>query len=198
MRTNGSRRRVAMAALMAGGLFLVASVAVTHAAFTDNAILNLGTGDDASGIGNPNMFDIAVRDTNGVLQDASTHATAVVLTTTGGTQFSEDTPVVFSTHVVNREPGIVGAIVARLWDPDPVANDLYADLRFTITLDESATAVVTSATADEVNAANLTFADVVPGGEHVIHVSVLIVSGAGISVAGKATSLGVQFDGVSQ
>ncbi|MEB4616643.1 hypothetical protein [Leucobacter sp. M11] len=46
--------------VLAGGAILLVAVLATAAAFTDFARLNLGTGAEGSGVGNPDRFDIAV------------------------------------------------------------------------------------------------------------------------------------------
>ncbi|MGO4431732.1 hypothetical protein AB4Y88_00080 [Paenarthrobacter sp. RAF9] len=186
------------AAVVIAGAACIATVSTTDAAFTDHAAVNLGTGSAGSGLGNPTKFDIAIRDAGNVLQDAATPASAVVLPTTGGTQFSEDTAVVFTAQAANRNPGITGDVSVKVWDPDPVSNDLYDTLRFTVTLDGAGSPVLTNATASDVNAANLTFTNVAPGAQHSVRLSVVIAAGAGITVAGKATALGLQFNGVSR
>ncbi len=54
-RRSGTRRL-----LLAAGAVLLACGGVTAAAYTDAALVFLGTGSEGSGIGNPHRFDIAV------------------------------------------------------------------------------------------------------------------------------------------
>lgn len=191
--TSGARRLI----LSAGIVALIAAGA-TSAAYTDYANLNLGTGTAGSGIGNPNKFDIAVKDAAGVLQDASTRATAVVLPLTSGTKLKEGVPVRFDVTIANRAPGVLGDLKLSLYDPDPQASDLFESLRFTVYLDGSSTAAITLATADAVNAAGLGFTNVNPGAQRQVRVDAVIVQGAGLAVAGKSTAIGLQANGESR
>ncbi|UIN30693.1 hypothetical protein [Microbacterium binotii] len=194
-RTRTGRTRLALAS----GLILLSAVAFTAASFTDSALLNLGTGAANSGVGNPNRFDIAVRDGAGQWQDAASEAASVVLSPTTGTAFSETTPVTFEATFLNRAPGVAGDLTVKLWDPDPSATaDLFEHLRFTLYLDGSSTPAVTGATAAEVNAAGLLFSDVQPGGEHRVTVSATLAAGSGLSVLGKTTAVGVKAEGESR
>ncbi|MDQ1205228.1 hypothetical protein [Microbacterium sp. SORGH_AS_0862] len=186
-------------AALASGLLLASVVALSAASFTDNALLNFGTGAAGSGVGNPDKFDIAVLDAAGQWQDAASPSGAVVLSPTTGAAFSETTPVVFEATFLNRAPGVAGDLTLRLWDPDPAATgDLYDQLRFTVYLDGATTAAVTEATAADVNAAGLVFSDVQPGVEHRVTISAVLADGSGISVIGKTTAVGVMTEGESR
>ncbi|WP_028707468.1 hypothetical protein [Propionicicella superfundia] len=184
--------------VLAASALIVLGVASTSAAFTDHAVVNLGTGSPGSGVGNPNRFDIAIHDDDDVLQDADTRATAVVLSLTSGTALSETDPVVFDATVLNRDPGVAGDLSIQLYDPDPVTDDVFAALRFTIYLDGSPTASLTGLTSTEVNAAGLTITDVEPGEEHTIRVSAVLASGTALGNAGKTTQVGLQVEGESR
>lgn len=180
------------------GLALVAAVPLTTAAFTDTATVALGTGKASSAVGNPNRFDIAVKDTTGAWQDAGTSGAAVTLTATSGTAFSETDPVVFDVVVLNRAPGVSGDLVVTLWDPDATgATDLYAALRFTVTLDGGSTPAIVNATATAVNAATVAVRGAVPGVQHTVRVSALLAAGTGSAVLGQSTSVGVHVTGQS-
>ncbi|RKS90179.1 hypothetical protein DEU37_1499 [Microbacterium sp. AG790] len=196
--TRTSRPTGARRLILSAGVVAVIAAGATAAAYTDYANVSLGTGTPGSGIGNPNKFDIAVRDAGGTLQDAATRAAAVVLPLTSGTTFKEGVPVRFDVTVANRAPGVAGDLKLSLYDPDPQAADLFGSLRFTIYLDGSATAAIANATADAVNTAGLEFANVGPGVEHQVRVDAVIVQGAGIAVAGKSTAIGLQTNGESR
>jgi len=196
LRLRSGRTRLALSG--AALVTLLVGVGLTSAAYTDNATLNLGTGAPGSGIGNPNRFDIAVRDAAGALQDAATPGNAVVLPLTSGTLLSELTPVVLDVTVANRQPGLAGDLTLSVYDPDPVADDLFGSLRFTIFLDGSTTPAITGATAQQVADAGLRFEDVAPGVEHRVTVSVLIAANSGVAVAGKSTQIGLLTDGESR
>lgn len=196
LRRRSGRTRLVLAG--AALVTLVAGVGLTAAAYTDHATLNLGTGAPGSGVGNPDRFDISVRDAAGDLQDAATPGDAVILPLTSGTVLSELTPVVFDVTVVNREPGIAGDITLTLHDPDPVAGDLFGSLRFTVFLDGSTTPAVTDATAQQVADAALRLEDVAPGEERLVSVSVLVAANSGMDVAGKSTQIGLLADGESR
>lgn len=195
-RRRSGRTRLALSG--AALVTLLAGVGLTAAAYTDHATLNLGTGAPGSGIGDPDRFDIAVRDAAGQLQDAATPGEAVVLPLTSGTLLSELTPVVFDVTVVNREPGVAGDLTLTVHDPDPVADDLFDSLRFTVFLDGSTAPAVADATAQQVTDAGLRLDDVAPGEEHRVTVSVLVVADAGLAVAGKTTQIGLLTDGESR
>jgi len=196
--TRTSRPTGARRLILSAGVVAFIAAGATAAAYTDDASLNLGTGAEGSGLGNPNRFDIAVRDAAGTLQDASTRATAVVLPLASGTTFREGAPVRFDVTVANRDPGVAGDLKLSLYDPDPETADLFGSLRFTIYLDGSSTAAIDDATADAVNAAGLGFTDVGPGAQHQVRVDAVIVQGAGIAVAGKSTAIGLQTNGESR
>lgn len=192
-RRSGTRRL-----LLAAGAVLLACGGVTAAAYTDAALVFLGTGSEGSGIGNPHRFDIAVRDAQNELQDAVTRADAVVLPVTSDTVFTEGTPVRFDVTIANRTPGVTGDLMLSLYDPDPQSSDLFGSLRFSLYLDGSATPAITDATADTVNAAGLGFTAVEPGIEHHVRVDAVIATGAGLSVAGTSTAIGLQTNGTSR
>lgn len=185
-------------ALGAGAVVLILGAGTTAAAYTDFARLNLGTGAANSGLGNPNRFDIAVKDQAGVLQDAETPQGAVVLPLTTGAAFSETAPVQFDVTVANRQPGILGDLAVSVYDPDPEAADPFDKLLFTVYLDGSATPAISNASAAQVNQAGLRFIDVAPGQEHSVKLSVLLAQNSGAQVAGKSTQLGVLTNGESK
>lgn len=195
-RPRSGRTRLALAG--AALVTLLGGAGLTAAAYSDHATLTLGTGAPGSGIGDPDRFDIAVRDAAGRLQDATTPAESVVLPLTSGTLLSELTPVVFDVTVVDREPGIAGDLTLTVHDPDPVAGDLFGSLRFTVFLDGSTTPVVADATAQQVADAGLRLEDVAPGDEHRVTVSVLLAADSGLAVVGKATQIGLLVDGESR
>jgi len=192
---GSGRKRLALAS---GALVLAIGAGATAAAFTDVARLNLGTGAPGSGIGNPQRFDIAVKDSTGILRDAETPQAAVVLPLSAGTAFSETTPVQFDVTVANRQPGITGDLAVSLYDPDPVNQDLFGRLLFTVYLDGAATPAVANASADQVNQAGLVFRGVAPGQEHRISLSAILPANSGTQVIGKSTQLGVLTNGESK
>ncbi|MBB6403783.1 hypothetical protein [Arthrobacter sp. AZCC_0090] len=199
MRTSpfkaSGRKRFALAL---GASALVLGVGVTAAAYTDFAVVNLGTGAANSGIGNPNKFDIAVKDAGGILRDADTKATAVVLPLSSGTEFSETKAVQFDMTVANRQPGIIGDLSVSVYDPDPQNSDLFESLVFSVYLDGSATPAINNATAVQVNQAGLIFKDVAPGQEHRVKLSVVLAKNSATQVTGKSTQLGVLTNGESK
>lgn len=199
MRTSpfkaSGRKRLALAL---GASTLILGVGMTAAAFTDFAVVSLGAGVANSGIGNPNRFDIAVKDAGGILRDAESKATAVVLPLSSGTEFSETKAVQFDLTAANRQPGIIGDLAVSVYDPDPQASDLFDNLLFTVYLDGSATPAVENATAAQVNQAGLLFSDVAPGQEHRVKLSVLLAKDTGTQVTGKSTQLGVLTNGESK
>lgn len=188
------RARVTLA--VTGVLTLSMALGLTAAAYTDHATVNLGTGVAGSGIGNPDRFDIAVRDAAAVLHDAQTPEDALVLALTDGQHLSEISPVVFTVPVVNRDPGLPGDLTLSLYDPDPVPGDAFDSLCFTISVD--GTEAIAGATAQQVNDAGLRFDDVQPGQEHIVEISALLVADSGLDVAGKSTQIGLQADGESR
>jgi len=193
--SGSGRKRLALAS---GALVLAMGAATTAAAYTDFARLNLGTGAPGSGIGNPNRFDIAVKDNAGVLNDAATPESAVVLPLSAGTAFSETTPVQFDVTVANLRPGITGDLAVSLYDPDPVNQDLFGSLLFTVYLDGAATPAIANASAEQVNQAGLVFQDVAPGQERRIRLSAILPGNSGTQVIGKSTQLGVLTNGESK
>ncbi|MCA4134032.1 hypothetical protein [Arthrobacter sp. M4] len=184
--------------LILGAGALVIGATTTAAAYTDFARLNLGTGAAGSGLGNPNRFDIAVKDSANALQDAETPADAVVLPLTSGAAFSESAPVQFDVTVANRTPGVTGDLAVTLYDPDAQTDDLFDTLRFSVYLDGAATPAIANASAQQVNQAGLKFADVAPGQEHSIRVTAILPAGSGAMAPGKATQLGVLTNGESK
>lgn len=199
MRTSplkaSGRKRFALAL---GASTLVLGVGMTAAAYTDFAVVNLGTGAANSGIGNPNRFDIAVKDAGGILRDAETKANAVVLPLSSGAEFSETKAVQFDVTVANRQPGIIGDLAVSVYDPDPQNGDLFDSLLFTVYLDGAATPAVENASATQVNQAGLLFSDVAPGQEHRVKLSVLLAKNSATQVTGKSTQLGVLTNGESK
>lgn len=196
-RPRAGRRRLATIAGASGillGLGAFALVGPSAAAYQDQATVGLG----GAGIGNPNRFDIAIADADGAAQDAATPAEAVVLPTDGAAAFSEDAPVGFTAQVVNRDPGLAGDLTLTLTDPDPVEDDLWSSLRFTVVLDGAAEPAVAGATADEVNAAGLRFDAVAPGQTHTVHIDAVLAPDTAEAAAGKTTSIGLQVDGESR
>lgn len=180
--------------IAAAGILLFAGVGVTVANFTDAATLNLG-----NGIGDPRRFDIAVRDETGKLQDAVTPEEAVLLPLTRGQAFNEADPVAFEVRFENRDPGLPGDLTIRVFDPDPqAAAELFERLLFTVYLQGSPEPAISGATAAEVNAANLTETGVQPGGTVDVRLEAVIAPGAGVSVAGTATQLGLRAEGETQ
>lgn len=180
------------------GAALVTALGVTAAAYTDHATVNLGTGAPGSGVGNPRMFDIAIRDADSNLQDADTPANAAVLPFLSGTVLSEDTPVEFDATVTNRSSSIDGDLLVRVYDPDPSSGDPWAHLRFTVYLDGAGTAALTNATADSVNAADLGFTSVAAGESRQVRLSINLEAGAASTLVGKATQIGLRVDGESR
>ncbi|MGC4151976.1 MAG: hypothetical protein QM628_02705 [Propionicimonas sp.] len=195
MSQENPRRPSVAPLVLASSVLVFFGLAGTAAAFTDHALLNLGAG---GAIGNPNLFDIAIRDANGDLQDAATTADAVILPLTSGDVLSETNAVVFEAHVVNRDPGVAGDLLLRLYDPDEESGDVFADLRFTIYLDGASTAAAQGLTAAEVNAADLGFTEVDPGDEHTIRVSALLASGTAAAAEDKSTQIGLRVEGESR
>lgn len=198
-RAKGRRSGAVRLLLALAAATLVSSVALTAASYTDDAAANLGNGTANSGIGNPNKFDIAVRDSMGVLQDAATPASAVLLPLTSGTAFTETTPVVFEATFANRAPGIAGDLVFSIYDPDDTgATDLFRSLRYTLYLAGSSTPVVSNATADALNLAAATSSNVAPGATVSVRLEVVIATGSGMTVAGQNTQLGMTAQGESR
>lgn len=199
MRTSpfkaSGRKRLALAL---GASTLILGLGMTAAAFTDFAVVSLGAGVANSGIGNPNRFDIAVKDAGGILRDAESKATPVELPLSSGMEFSETKAVQFDLTAANRQPGIIGDLAVSVYDPDPQASDLFDNLLFTVYLDGSATPAVENATAAQVNQAGLLFSDVAPGQEHRVKLSVLLAKDTGTQVTGKSTQLGVLTNGESK
>lgn len=194
-----SPRRGRVRIILAAGLLIAGTATVTAAAYTDVALVNLGTGAPGSGVGNPHRFDIAVADAAGQWQDAPDAASAVVLQPVSGTSFSESSPVVFRATFLNRDPGVAGDLTVRLWDPDPTgAGDLFAMLRYTVTLDGASTPAISGATADQVNAAGLVLEDVQPGVQRRVEVSAVIAGGTGLAAMGTSTAVGIRAEGESR
>ena len=80
----------------------------------------------------------------------------------------------FDVTVANRQPGITGDLTVSLYDPDPLSQDLFGRLLFTVYLDGAATPAIANASADQVNQAGLVFQGVAPGQEHRISLSVIL------------------------
>lgn len=177
---------------------VLVGIAITAAAYSDRAVLSLGTGAAGSGLGNPVRFDIAARGPDGTLHDGASPQEAVPLTVEDGSKLSESSPVDFEVVLVNKAPGISGDLTLALYDPDPVADDLFDALRFTVYLDGSPTPVLADATPAQVVDERLTLEGLAPGEEHLVAVSVLIAEGSGLAVAGESTQIGLLVDGQSR
>lgn len=192
---QSGQRRV----LFSLGILCALSVAATSAAFTDHATLNFGTGAPGSGIGNPNRFDIAVKDASGTLQDAATPTAAVVLPLTTGTALSESSPVRLDVRFENRNPGVPGDLLLQVFDPDDTGEgDLFRNLRFTMYVNGSSTPAVTGATAGQLNAAAVTAPNVAPGDGVDVRYDILIAPGTGVASLGKTTQIGASAKGTSR
>ncbi len=185
-----SPRRGWLPGLVAVGLLPVLGVAATSAAFTDAAVLDLGASGAGAGIGNPDIFDIAVEDETGAYSDAATEADAVELSTTGSAVFSEDDPVALVVNIVNRPSSALGDVVIELYDPDPGAGDVFDVLRFDVYLAGSSTAAITGATADEVNQAGLVLDELTPAETRMVRLEVLL--GATPAIPGSSTRIGLR------
>lgn len=194
------RRLRARSSLTLGAVAVVsfAVAATTSAAFTDQATVNLGTGAAGSGLGNPRLFDIAVTDASAALQDAATPTAAVVLPTTPGSGLSEDNAERLNVTFTNRTTSILGLLTFKLYDPDPVTADVWADVRFTVYLDGSATPVISGATAAAVNTAAIAVDNVAAGESHVVRVDARLAAGTAVGDLGKTTQIGVRADGQSR
>ncbi|KQT96282.1 hypothetical protein [Sanguibacter sp. Leaf3] len=193
-RSGRTRLALAGAALVP----VLVGVAITTAAYTDRAVLTLGTGAAGSGLGNPARFDIAVRGSDSLLHDGASPQEAVALTLENGSKLSESSPVDFEVVLVNRAPGVSGDLILAVYDPDPVAADLFDALRFTVYLDGAPTPVLADAPPAQVVEERLAFEGVAPGEERLVTVSVLIAEGSGLDVAGKSTQIGLLVDGQSR
>lgn len=192
--TTGRRRLIS-----SFGVICVLGLGFTAAAFTDHATINLGTGTQGSGIGDPDRFDIAVRDVTNALRDAPTRAEAVVLPLTAGSKLSELNPVTFKARFENRNPGVDGDLLLRIYDPnDEGPSDLFGALRFTMYLDGATTPVITNATATDVNAAGITASELAPGEGVDVRLDILIAPGTGLAALGKSTQIGAYAEGESR
>ncbi len=188
-----SPRRGWVLGIAAVGLLPVLGVAATSAAFTDAALLDLGAPGAGPGIGNPNLFDIAVEDEAGAYADAATEADAVVLSTAGSPVFSEDDPVVLVVNVANRPSSAPGDVGIELYDPDPGADDVFDALRFDVYLAGSGTPAITGATAGEVNQAGIVLEGLAPGETRVVRLEVLL--GETPAIPGSSTRIGLRGSG---
>ncbi len=150
-----SPRRAGVLGIALLGLVPVIGIAATSAAFTDAAQLTLGASATGQGIGNPDLFDLAVLDDDSAYQDAATEGEAVVLTTAGSALLSETHPLVMLVSIANRPTSPVGDVAIELYDPDPGTDDVFDHLRFDVHLGDEPAPAITDASADEVNQAGL-------------------------------------------
>lgn len=190
---RGDRVKLAMA----GGVVAALGVGATYASFTDQAVANLGSDGNPGVIGNPHVFDIAVTDADGELQDAATREEAVELPVSPGSVLSVHDSIGFTVVFTNREPGVNGDLTIRVFDPDPVEGDLFDAVRFTVSMDGAAPAVA-NATAAQVAAADLGFDDVAPGESREVRVDMRLAAGQSEEVGGLTTRVGILADGVSR
>lgn len=187
-------RRIAVPALVSvGGCVLILGIGVTSASFTDRASVRLN-GDDGLG----GKFDIAVVSSDGTsLEDAATEQDAMnVALTPSGTAFTKDAPLRFDSSVENRNESVPSNITVALYDPDPEPDDLFALLRFDVTVDDKP--IATSASADAVNALAFTIDDVAPGERHNVNVAVSLDRQTPRAYDGRETAVGLTFDGATR
>ena len=177
---------------------VLVGVGVTTAAYSDRAVLTLGTGAAGPALGNPARFDVAVRDADGLLHDGASPEEAVPLTLASGSRLSESSPVDVDVVLVNRAPGVSGDVTLTVYDPDPVTDDLFDALRFTVYLDGSPTPALADATSQQMVDEPVPLEGLEPGEERLVTVSVLVAEGSGLSVAGETTQIGLLADGQSR
>lgn len=187
---SGARRLL----LTAGGLLLAIGASFTAAAYTDVALLGMGSG-TTTAVGNPHRFDIAVRDANGSWQDAETTSGAVVLPLSGSSSVSTRTAVEFRVELLNRDPGVAGDLFLQLYDPDSGADDLFSDLLFDVAVDGDPVAERLSAQA--LNDRDIAIEQVAPGETHTVSIKATLAHG-GLANAGKTTQLGLRVNGESR
>lgn len=156
------------------GVVPVIGIAATSAAFTDSALVQLGTGAAGPGIGDPDRFDLAVLDDAGIPQDAAEESQAVVLSTSGSSVLSQDDAVFFVASILNRPGSPEGDVTIELYDPDPVTGDPFESLRFDVYLAGSSTPAIAGASADEVNQAGLVLEGLASGETRTVRLEVLL------------------------
>ncbi|GAA2180368.1 hypothetical protein GCM10009847_17980 [Leucobacter tardus] len=189
--TRGLGSLAALASLV--GLLctvLIAGLATTQAGFSDRTGTTVN-GD--AGIGG--TFDLGVRDGTAIV-DAPDDASALEIAfTPAGEKFRIAKPLTYETTLVNRKQSVTGAVRVRLYDPDPVTNDLFAQLRFTMTIDDRVVATKLSAQAIEDLA--LAIDDVAPEAEHKVRLDVVLDPDISHDYHNTETQIGVRFEGVS-
>ncbi|WP_284232854.1 hypothetical protein [Arenivirga flava] len=165
-------------------------IAATSAAFTDSALIELGTGVSGSAIGHPGRFDLAVLDDAGLPQDAAEDAQAVRLSVTGSPVLSQDDPVVMVVSILNRPGSPDGDVVIELYDPDPVAGDPFGSLRFDLYLAGSTVPAIAGASADEVNRAGIVLEGLASGETRTVRLEATIEQPP--AVPGSGTRIGLR------
>lgn len=169
---------------------LLAGITTTQAGFSDRTGATVN-GD--AGIGG--LFDLGIRDGNTIVDapdDASAHEIAF---TPAGEKFRIAKPLTYETTLVNRKESVTGAVRVRLYDPDPTTNDLFEQLRFTMTIDDRVVAKQLSAEA--VNDLDPAIDTVEPGDEHRVRLDVLLSTDISHDYHDTETQVGVRFEGAS-
>lgn len=178
------------AASLAVTALFVGTIFPTQAGFNDRTGATVN-GD--AGIGG--IFDIGVLDGKKIIDAPNADAAHEIVFTPDGEKFRISKPLTFQTTMVNREESVTGAVRVQLYDPDPVQDDLFAQLLFTVTLDDKV--VATKLTATAVNDLAPTVAKAAPGAEHTVKVEVVLDPGIANAYHGTQTSIGVRFEGSS-
>ncbi|QTX03321.1 hypothetical protein [Agromyces archimandritae] len=179
--------------VVAAGTLLLGGIAATAASFTDQAVVDLGSG----AIGNPGLFDVDVLE-DGEFVDAVVPEDAVPMMKTSGSApafTTTGTPVEYQAFFVNSGE-IDGTLTFRVYDPDDTGDgDLFHKLVFTIVLLQSGReSEITGASAEEVNAANIAFDR---ASKQTVTVTIRARLADDADVAGLSTQVGVRVEGES-
>lgn len=190
---TASRLRIApliCAASLAVTALFVGVIFPTQAGFTDRTGATVN-GD--AGIGG--SFDIGVLAGQTIVDAPDDASAQEIAFTPDGEKFRIAKPLTFQATMVNRKESVTGAIRVQLYDPDPAQNDLYAQLLFTLKVDDKV--VATKLPAAALNDLSPSIPEAAPGVEHTVVVEVVLHPDIAYEYHNTQTSIGVRFEGSS-
>lgn len=189
-RTLGRGWTLGVAAATCAGAVLLGTVVSTSAAFSDRSGATVNGAAGVSG-----RFDLGLVDGAQVV-DAADEATALEVGLAPADEpFRIGRPVGFDVVLSNAQDSATGVVSLSLYDPDPVVDDLFAQLRFSVSVDGAQ--VASDLTADQVGTAGLTLADVHPGDQRVVHLDVVLTDDIARTYHQSQTRIGVRFEGMT-
>lgn len=200
-KTTSGRKRL----ILAGGSLLGVTALLTAAAFTDFANLNIGNGNDGSGLGGNNRFNIQVVGTNaagdpvpGTWQEADTEA-GVNINVPGAELITPGDSVSVSIPFRNESPVLSADLSFSLQDGPGKTSDpaMASALRYTVKVD--GTTVANHATAAAVHELNL--GTYVKGASGVLDLSIELPDQGSVAannaLQSKVSFVQAHFDGAS-